>query len=169
MKEVKLFLDHGAIVDQQDYSGKHAFVFATLWGHQKLARLLSHHLWFKQKGDIGKAGQNYEQYTNEQRKEVEREEETLKTIKQANAELAYKEWHVKNNLVYSPCAYGQAEYDKRPNESQRSQSKFSNESIIKTNLKLRSSKQQSVRPNELFHKTNDRTVTFLKLSDFYKS
>ena len=172
MKQVQLFLEHGAKVDQQDSSGKHAFVFATLWGHQEVARLLSHRLWFKQKNDVGKARRNCEKYTDELRKEVEREETYLRLGRRDDAEVAYREWHLKNNLIYNPSMFGQVGYDRNSIEK-RIASKYSrNTNDDLTNCrgatKTQNSKRQ-IRVKETANKTNDRSIAFLPLSDLYKT
>lgn len=170
---VKLFLQHGATVDLEESSGKHAFIFATLWGHQEVARLLAHHLWLKQKNDVGKARLSYKKYTEELRKEIEREESSISLYRQDAAEAAYREWHLKKNLVYSPNTFGQIGYDRNPTEKQLVSGKCASrntrgiETVSKCRRTTEKTQKREMRPDEVFHKTNDRCVSFLPLSDFY--
>ena len=168
---VKLFLEHGATVDREESSGKHAFVFATLYGHQEVSRLLAHHLWLKQKNDAGKARRTYEKYMEELRKEIKHEETLTSLDRKDSAEAAYREWHLKNNLVYKPTTFGQVGYDRNSTRLVSGKCMSRNttiDTITKCRRTTENTLNRTMRPDEVFHKTNDRSVSFLPLSDFYK-
>eukprot|EP00111_Clytia_hemisphaerica_P008367 TCONS_00024428-protein len=171
IEEVRLLLKRGATVDLKDTSNRMAFIYATLWGHQKVARLLAHQMWFKQKNDKELSRQTFDKYSNELRKRFVKEKKVMKSIRQEIAETAYKEWHMKNDFIYNPYAFGQILYDRTNFQKSPSTRATSVRSISRQRLDSKTLLQRGkmTRTRESLTRTNDRSVTLLPLSDFYKT